>query len=225
MENLAKIHNQKGEVVGEHSLAMGVFGVKMNEQLVHQSMVTLMSNARQVLAHTKGRSEVRGGGKKPWKQKGTGRARVGSSRSPIWSGGGVTFGPTKDRNFSKQINKKMKQKAMFCVLSDKVKNGKFVILDKLDVKEFKTKSFNDIVDSLEALNVKKDDEKGRITTLIINGEKNEKAKKSASNLVNVELINLENINIVDLLKYKNLVMTKAAVDEIEKRHAVKKENK
>ncbi|MCK4554466.1 50S ribosomal protein L4, partial [Candidatus Parcubacteria bacterium] len=113
-----KIYNQKAEAVGDIKLSDKVFGVKANEPLVHQAMVAQMSNERQVLAHTKDRSEVRGGGRKPWKQKGTGRARAGSIRSPIWKGGGVTFGPRKDRNFSKNINKKMKQNAMLMVLSD-----------------------------------------------------------------------------------------------------------
>ena len=102
----AEIYNQKGEKVGDLKLSDKIFDVKVNESLVHQAAVTQMGNERQVLAHTKQRAEVRGGGKKPWKQKGTGRARAGSTRSPIWIGGGVTFGPTKNRNFSKNINKK-----------------------------------------------------------------------------------------------------------------------
>ena len=218
MSNLTKIYNQKGEVVGEHDVSSDVFSIKMNEDLVHQAMVAQMGNARQVLAHTKGRSEVRGGGKKPWKQKGTGRARAGSSRSPIWIGGGVTFGPTSDRNFSKQINKKMRQKAIACVLSNKLKNGHFVILDKLDIKDFKTKVMCSTVVSLGVVLDKGNEKKTKPKMLIVDNKNSNEAKKSASNIPNVELINLGNINIVDLLKYKGLVMTKGAVDELETRY-------
>ena len=144
-----KVYNQKAEAISEASLPAKVFGVKVNEPLVHQAMVTQMANERQVLAHTKGRSDVRGGGKKPWRQKGTGRARAGSSRSPIWIGGGVTFRTIKDRNFKKDINKKMKQKALCMVLSDRAKDGSIAVLDKLDIIEFKTKIFNSILKSFE----------------------------------------------------------------------------
>src|SRR3989339_389516 len=126
-----KIYNQKAEETGNLTLKDKVFGVKLNETLVHQAAVTQAANNRQVLAHTKTRAEVRGGGKKPWKQKGTGRARAGSSRSPIWIGGGVTFGPLKERNFKKDINKKMKQKAMFMVISDRVASEAMAILDEV----------------------------------------------------------------------------------------------
>src|SRR3989339_1966026 len=115
-----QVYNQVAEPVSEITLTDSVFNVVVKPELVQQDAITQMANARQVLAHTKDRSEVAGSGKKPWKQKGTGRARVGSVRSPIWRSGGVTFGPTKNRNFSKELNKKMRQKAMLMVLSDKV---------------------------------------------------------------------------------------------------------
>ena len=123
------IYNQNAEIIGEVNLSEKVFAVKVNEDLVHQAMVTQSANERQVLAHTKTKAEVSGGGKKPWKQKGTGRARAGSSRSPIWIGGGVTFGPRKDRNFSKKINKKMNQTIILIPRSD-ILGGKSFILDK-----------------------------------------------------------------------------------------------
>lgn len=215
------IHNQKGEQVGEIELSDKIFGVKVNEALIHQAVVAQTANARQVLAHTKDRSEVRGGGKKPWKQKGTGRARVGSSRSPIWIGGGVTFGPTKDRNFSKKINKKMKQKAIFMALSDKVASGNLIALDKLEMPEFKTKMFNGILDNLikqKSLPTGQTGKKAKKQSiLVINDIKDEKVKYSARNLQGIKLINLENINIVDLLKYKNLILTVDAVKKIENR--------
>ena len=244
-----KIYNQKAEAVGDIKLSDKVFGVKANEPLVHQAMVAQMSNERQVLAHTKDRSEVRGGGRKPWKQKGTGRARAGSIRSPIWKGGGVTFGPRKDRNFSKNINKKMKQNAMLMVLSDRVKSGNFVVLDKLTVEDYKTKIFNDIIGSLEKIPVTqkhkntktrkpssastdaealadkkategKHENKKEIkrSVLVINDKKDDKVKYSGRNLVGVEIINLDNINILDLLRYRNVILTVEGAKELEKRY-------
>ena len=224
------VYNQKGESVGDMKLSDKVFGVKANEVLVHQVMVAQMGNERQVLAHTKGRSEVRGGGRKPWRQKGTGRARAGSIRSPIWRGGGVTFGPKSDKNYSKNINKKMRQKAMFMVLSDKVKGESLVVLDDLKVEEYKTKVFDKILSGLEKKVLKKKDvkkqavskEKGKKevktkrSVLIINDKKNDKVKRSSSNLRGVKIINLENINILDLLKYRDLIVTSGVIKKIEK---------
>lgn len=217
-----RVYNQKAEEAGEIKLSDKVFNVKTNEVLVHQAMVAQMSNERQVLAHTKSRSEVRGGGKKPWKQKGTGRARAGSSRSPIWIGGGVTFGPTKERNFSKNINKKMKQKAMFMVLSDRVATNNFAVLDQLSVEEFKTKEIDVFVKKLEKKALKdsvtktKEEKKIKRSVLLVNDKKDEKLKCSGRNLVGLKIINLENINILDLLSYRNLVITKKAVDKLER---------
>ncbi len=198
-----KVYNQSVEAVKDLDLADKIFGVKANNELLHQAVIAQMANARQVLANTKDRSEVRGGGKKPWKQKGTGRARVGSSRSPIWIGGGVTFGPTKDRNFKKKINQKMKQKALFMALSDKLATNSLVIIDNLEFPEFKTKTFNTMLTKVEK-NVLLND---RRNILVINNATEEKAKYSGRNLEGVKMINLENINLVDLLNYKNLLLT------------------
>jgi len=209
-----KVYNQTAEFVHDLEVSDKIFGVKSNPELLHQAVVTQMGNERQVLADTKDRSEVRGGGKKPWKQKGTGRARVGSSRSPIWTGGGVTFGPTSDRNFSKKINKKMKQKAIFMALSDKLVNGTLVILDDLKMEEFKTKKFNEVLTAIESKVLNNE----RRNILIINDSKDEKVKYSARNLKGTEIINLENINIVELLKFKNLLLTEAAVKTLEERY-------
>ncbi len=233
----AEIYNQKGEKVGDLKLSDKIFDVKVNESLVHQAAVTQMGNERQVLAHTKQRAEVRGGGKKPWKQKGTGRARAGSTRSPIWIGGGVTFGPTKNRNFSKNINKKMKQKALLMVLSDKVESKGLTVLDKLDISEYKTKVFNEILNKLgnrkqetgnsktarkdKQLKDKKENKKNKSkkrSVLVISDKKNDKVKYSAKNLVGVKLINLDNINILDLLKYRNLILTVDTVKKIEEKY-------
>lgn len=209
-----KVYNQAGEAVKDLELAANIFGVQPNNELLHQAVVTQMANARQVLAHTKDRSEVSGGGKKPWKQKGTGRARVGSSRSPIWIGGGVTFGPTKDRNFKKKINQKMKQKALFMALSDKVLTDSLVVLDNLEFSEYKTKKFNTLLTGLEK-NILKT---SRRDILVVNEAKEEKAKYSGRNLEGVKVINLENINLVDLLNYKNLLLTAKAVEVITSRY-------
>jgi len=219
------IYNQKAEPVGEMNLADKVFGVSANENLIHQAVVAQMANKRQVLANTKDRSEVRGGGKKPWAQKGTGRARAGSSRSPIWKGGGVTFGPLKERNFSKSINKKMKQKAIFMVLSDKVAANNFVVLDKLEMEDYKTKIFVGILAGLEKVFPKVartekikigKEKKAKKSILIINDNKDEKVKYSGRNIAGVKIINLENINVVDLLKYKKLIATAGAIKNLEK---------
>ena len=209
-----KVYNKSAEIVKELDLTSKVFGVKANSELLHQAMIAQRANERQVLAHTKDRSEVSGGGKKPWKQKGTGRARSGSSLSPIWIGGGVTFGPTKDRNFKVKINQKMKQKAIFMALSDKVNASVMVVLDNLQFAEYKTKDFNKLLDSLEqkVLNTNRRD------ILIINEAKEEKVKYSARNLEGVKIINVENVNLIDLLNYKNLLLSENVVSILEKRY-------
>ncbi|KKR19938.1 MAG: 50S ribosomal protein L4 [Parcubacteria group bacterium GW2011_GWE2_39_37] len=217
-----KIYNQQAEQVGEQELSAKAFELKVNESLVHQSVVTQLANERQVLAHTKGRSDVRGGGKKPWKQKGTGRARAGSSRSPIWIGGGVTFGPLKDRNFTKKINKKMKQQAILMALSDKFAHNSLTILDKIEISEYKTKIFNNIISAIEqkVFNNREQEattKKAKRSVLIVLNDKNDSTVISGRNLAGVEIINLNNINIVDLLKYKELIMTADAVKKLEER--------
>ncbi len=211
------VYNQEGEKKEDISVSEKVFGVDLNEGLIYQAVVAQMSNKRQVLAHTKDRSEVRGGGRKPWRQKGTGRARAGSNSSPIWIGGGVTFGPLKTRNFSKKINKKMKQKALMMVLSDKVKNDNIAIVEELKMKEFKTKIFNEIISKIEK-NFKKDENKKR-SILIINDQKDNKIKYSGRNIPEIKVLNLENINIIDLLKYNKLILTKKAVEKIVEKYS------
>lgn len=209
------IYNQKAETVGELELDAKVFAVKPNEALVHQAVVAQLANERQVLAHTKDRSEVRGGGKKPWRQKGTGRARQGSIRSPQWIGGGIVFGPLKTRNFSLKINKKMKQKAMFMALSDKLASNDLIVLDNLEMKESKTKAFDLILTNLEKKVFAAGNKKRSV--LIVN-DNNEGVKRSGRNLTGVEILNVDNINIVDLLKYKNLIFTVDVVKKLEERY-------
>jgi len=209
-----KVYNQKAENVKELELSSKIFGVEGNSDLIHQAIVTQMGNEREVLAHTKTKAEVRGGGKKPWKQKGTGRARAGSSRSPLWIGGGIIFGPRKDRNFSKKLNKKMKQKALLMAISDKVNNEVMVVLDKFDLAEIKTKAFDKIISALEK-NVLKTN---RRNMLIVNDGKDETVIRSGRNLKGIEIINLDNINILDVLKYKNLLLTEDVIKKIEERY-------
>src|SRR6056297_2008041 len=144
----AKLYNLQGENKGEVDLNSEIFEVEVNEILVHQAVVAQRGSGRIKIAKTKDRSEVRGGGAKPWRQKGTGRARHGSNRSPIWKGGGVTFGPTGKENFSKKINKKMKRKALFMVLSDKAKEGNLLILEEEPKKEVKTKQMSKLKKNL-----------------------------------------------------------------------------
>lgn len=209
------IYNQEGEKVKDMSLNESIFKVPAKQELLHQAMLAQMGNERQVIADTKDRSEVRGGGKKPWRQKGTGRARAGSSRSPIWIGGGVTFGPTTDRNFSKKINKKMRQKAIFMVISDRLADNNLVIVDKVELKEAKTKAFNQIIKNIENKVLKVEENKKR-SVLFINSKSEDALRFSGRNLVGVKVISLDNINILDLLKYRKLIMTEETVAKLEK---------
>ena len=138
----AKVYNQEGKEIRTLELPEEIFAVEVKPTLLHEVVTIARANQREVLSHTKGRSEVRGGGRKPWKQKGTGRARHGSSRSPLWRGGGVTFGPTKERNFSMQLNDKVKKQALRMVLTNKLANDHLYIVDKLAIKDGKTKVLN-----------------------------------------------------------------------------------
>ena len=203
----AKVYNSEGKESGEVKLDPKVFDIEVNPVVVQQVIEAYVANKRQVLAHTKVMSEVRGGGKKPWKQKGTGRARHGSSRSPIWKGGGVTFGPRKNRNFTKKVNKKVKVKALFMVLSDKFKSDKLIVIDEIKLENRKTKDLLKIIK-----NIKLDNKK-----LVIGlGEKNINIQDSAKNIESIKAMAVDSFNIYTLLKYENLVLTKAAIEKISK---------
>ena len=207
-----KVYNEKGESVKELELNSKIFGVEVKPTLIHQVINSFLSNQRQVAAHTKRRGEVRGGGIKPWKQKGTGRARHGSSRSPLWSGGGVTFGPNSERNFSVKINRKMKQRAMLMGLSDKVKDDNLKVLDKLEISEFKTKK---VVNLLKKFDLEK-------SVLIVNDKIDQKFIKSVTNIPKVEVMEARNLNILALAKYRIVLMSEAAIQVLENLVAVKK---
>jgi len=204
-----KVYNQDGQEIEELELPEEIFGLKLNKDLIHQAVVAQMANSREAIAHVKDRSEVRGGGKKPWRQKGTGRARHGSIRSPIWRGGGVTFGPTKERNFSKKINKKMRQKALLMVLSSKAKDNELVILDDLKLNSPKTKEMAGIMKNLEK--AKKDIKRSSLVALV---KKNENIVKAIKNIPKMGAIGINNLNVVDVLKYKYLIMNKEGINEL-----------
>ena len=202
--NLYKID---GSSAGSLELDPAVFEVAADAALVHEAVVAQGANSRVAIAHTKDRSAVRGGGRKPWKQKGTGRARHGSRRSPIWSGGGVTFGPTNERNFSVKMNRKAKRKAIQMVLSDKVANDRFVAIENLELPELKTKAVAAMLEKLPAAGKK---------TLIIGLPENSGIAMAARNLSNVQTLPAHSLGVVDLLSYDFLVVSKPAIDLITK---------
>ena len=204
---LVDSYNQKGEKLGRIKLPQEIFGIEMNSDLVHQIMVSQMANRRQVIAHTKTRAEVSGGGRKPWRQKGTGRARHGSIRSPIWIGGGVAFGPRKDKVFKKKIPKKMRRKALFMVLSSKVKDKELLVLDKLEAKEPQTKIMAKMMKNLRKKI--KDFKEGSVLFLL--AKKDENLIKSLRNIKKVKTILARESNVLDLLKYKYLIIPKKSI--------------
>ena len=191
------VYNQKGEKLKEVLLPKEIFEVPMNSDLVHQVVVSQMANRRRIIAHTKNRGEVSGGGKKPWAQKGLGRARQGSTRSPIWRHGGVVFGPRKEKVFKKKIPKKMKRKALFMVLSAKVKNNLLVLVDKLELEKAKTKLIAEIFKKLPSR------DEGTLIALPVL-EKN--IILAARNLPKVQLMQAKDLNALDLLSFKYLIM-------------------
>jgi large subunit ribosomal protein L4 len=200
------IYNQKGEKSTEEIvLPKEVFEVKASPDLVHQVFVSQMANKRQSTAHTKDRGEVRGGGKKPWQQKGTGRARAGSIRSPIWKGGGVTFGPTKERNFKKIVPKKMKRKALLMILSSKVEDKLLIVLDNFKIEKPKTKEISSILNNLPC--------KAK-NCLIALSEPDKNLFLASRNIPKVKLIEARNLNCIDLLSFKYLVIQKDAIKKI-----------
>ena len=203
----AQVYNQTGSQTGTFKLNEDIFGLAWNSDLVHQVVTAMKENERQTIAHTKGRGEVRGGGKKPWRQKGTGRARHGSSRSPIWVGGGVTHGPKKDKKYGQKVNKKMKIKALFTVLSRKFRDQEVIFLDNLTFDLPKTKLAASTLNSLaKSTKAKTLNYKAGKRALVVMPEVTESAKKSFRNLGGANLVSVANLNPVEALTYKNLVM-------------------
>ena len=204
----AKIYNQKGTEAGTIALPEEIFGLAWNSDLVHQVAVSMMSAARTNVAHTKTRGEVSGGGKKPWQQKGTGRARHGSTRSPIWVGGGVTHGPRNDKNFDRKINKKMKTKAIFTILSRKYKDGELMFVDSIKISEPKTKIAKDIILSLAKVKgFEKMRTKPKNAAYIGLMDKNKATEKSFQNIGSILVDEFRNVNPIDLLNSKFIVIS------------------
>jgi len=204
----ATIYSQAGKSTGKISLSESVFGVPWNADLVHEVVRLMNSNSRNNIAHTKTRGEVRGGGKKPWKQKGTGRARHGSTRSPIWVGGGIAHGPRNDKNYERKINKKTKTKALFTILSKKFKEGEVLFVDEVKMATPKTKDAKNILVSLskikgyERLATKKNN-----TAIVALDKKTVSVEKSFNNMGNVSVEEFRNINPVSLLNHTFLIIT------------------
>jgi large subunit ribosomal protein L4 len=202
------IYNQKGKEAGKMALPEGVFGLPWNADLVHQVVTSMQSTARTPVAHTKFRGEVSGGGKKPWKQKGTGRARHGSTRSPIWVGGGVTHGPRNDKNFERKVNKKMKAKALYMILSAKFKKGQVMFVDDIAFKAPKTKEAKDVLVSLSKIKGFEDlASKKKNSAYIATSAKIQAVEKSFSNFGNLLVDEIRNANPIDLMKYKYVVIS------------------
>jgi len=201
-----KVYNKEGKPVGEVSLEPKIFNVDIKPNLVQQAVRTQLANKRSVIAHVKDRSEVRGGGRKPWRQKGTGRARHGSIRSPIWKGGGVTFGPRSDRNYSLKMNRKAKKKALLMVLSDKAQDKKIVVIDSLVLAAIKTKDFLKIITKLP---LKK-------TVLAVIPKTDQKIIKSANNIPFVKVIDADSLNVVDIISHEYILCAKPALEVIKK---------
>lgn len=203
----AKIYNTKGKEAGKIALNEKVWGLSWNADLVHQVVESMRSNARMSTAQVKDRSAVSGGGIKPWAQKGTGRARHGSSRSPIWRHGGITHGPMNEKDYSKKINKKVRAKALYTVLSEKLRSGEVLFVDSISMKEPKTKEAKEILSSLSGVKgfemlLKKRKNAAYFAT----GEKSDAATKSFANFGNIEFDVVENMNPIDLLNHKYVVI-------------------
>ena len=201
------VYNMEGKEVGKMDLNDAVFGVEVNEHLVHLAVVNQLANKRQGPQKAKTRSEVSGGGKKPWRQKGTGHARQGSTRAPQWTGGGIVFAPT-PRDYSFKMNKKEKQLALKSALTSRVQENKLIVLDELKFDTIKTKNMKAVLD---ALKVDK--------ALVVLGDNDQNVVLSARNIADVKTALTNTINVFDILKYNTVVVTKAAVEAIEEVYA------
>ena len=199
--------NMEGKEVGSMELNDAVFGVEINEHLVHQAVVLQLANNRQGTQKAKTRSEESGGGRKPWRQKGTGHARQGSTRAPQWTGGGVVFAPV-PRDYSFKMNKKEKRAALKSVLTSKVQENKFIVLDELKLAEVKTKEMKKVLDNLKVNNA-----------LVIIGDDSENVALSARNIAGVQTASVNTINVFDMLKYNTIIATKSSVASIEEVYA------
>ena len=201
------VYNMEGKEVDTIELSDAIFGVEVNEHLVHMAVLQQLANNRQGTQKAKTRSEVRGGGRKPWRQKGTGHARQGSTRAPQWTGGGIVFAPV-PRDYSFKLNKKEKRAALKSVLTSKVAENKFVVVDELKLDEIKTKKFVEVMNNLKANKA-----------LVVLNEMDTNVIASASNIPTVKTAQTNELNVFDVLKYDTVVATKAAVATIEEVYA------
>ena len=201
------VYNIEGKEVGTIELNDAVFGVEVNEHLMHMAVVQQLANKRQGTQKAKTRSEVSGGGRKPWRQKGTGHARQGSTRAPQWTGGGVVFAPT-PRDYSFKLNKKEKRAALKSALSSRVQENKFIVIDEMNFGEIKTKNFQNMLNNLSVAKA-----------LVVIEEGNTNAVLSARNIADVKTAGTNTINVYDILKYNTVIVTKAAVATIEEVYA------
>ena len=202
------VYNLNGGEAGVMEIAESVFNVSANNELLHQVYVSMSANRRNVIAHTKDRSEVTGSGKKPWKQKGTGRARTGSVKNPIWRKGGTIFGPTKDRNFKRKINKKITRKAIKLALSEKVRSKNLIVLEEINISEKKTGEMAKKLNNLKL--------KGSIL-LNLSGKEKE-LYLFARNISKVSCVPIDTLNVFDILNHKNLVLSKKTIKYLEKKY-------
>ena len=201
------VYNIEGKEVGTIDLNDAVFGVEVNEHLVHMAVVSQLANKRQGTQKAKTRSEVSGGGRKPWRQKGTGHARQGSTRAPQWTGGGVVFAPT-PRDYSFKLNQKERRAALKSALTSRVEEKKFIVVDEINFDEIKTKKFQDVLNNLSV---------SKALVVLEDGNKN--AELSARNIADVKTAKTNTINVYDILKYNTVIATKAAVQAIEEVYA------
>ena len=206
MANVA-LYNMEGKEVGTIELSDAVFGVEIKENLMHRAVVQQLANSRQGTQKAKTRSEVSGGGRKPWRQKGTGHARQGSIRAPQWTGGGVVFAPT-PRDYSQKMNKKEKRLALKSALTSRVQENKFIVLDELKLAEIKTKEMQKVLDNL---NVSK--------ALVVIGDDSDNVQLSARNIPDVQTASVGTINVFDIMKYNTVIATKSSVAAIEEVYA------
>ena len=201
------VYNIEGKEVGKIDLSDAVFGVEVNEHLVHMAVVSQLANNRQGTQKAKTRSEVSGGGRKPWRQKGTGHARQGSTRAPQWTGGGVVFAPV-PRNYSFKMNKREKRAALKSALTSRVEENKFIVIDEINFEEAKTKNFANILKNLDVSKA-----------LVVLEDDNKNAELSARNIADVKTAKTNTINVYDILKYNTVITTKAVVAKIEEVYA------
>ena len=206
------VYNLEGKKSKEIEISEDVFGVPFNADLVHQAYVAVYANKRQNLAHTKTRAERKGSGAKPWAQKGTGRARVGDVRTPIWRKGGVVFGPSKDRNYKKNINKKMRTKALLSVLSRKNKDNEMKVVEEIKLPEVKTKEMAKVLGNLKLSG----------STLLVFSASEKEMRKASRNLEKVKNILVDQLNVFDILNSKNLVLSQESIKSLQDKYSAKK---